>query len=398
MRSKFRSTATGMLVAGTVFASVISAAPTAAFAASTQAAAVTVSGLETNSAKSPLGIPLAAPKLSWQLASAGRGVTQSAYQVRVATSAGALESPDVWDSGRVESGASVEVPYGGPDLEGATRYAWQVRVWDGDGRATDWSKPASFETALASLDEWDGADWIGADTSIPAAWTNSTLTFTASKISGALGVYFRGRDGSNAYMWQLSESSKSLRPHVKSNGAYTVLSATPFPAGFDFAAKHDYSITVDGSTITTKVDGAVLDTRTVSTHTAAGLVGFRTSGAETGTVSAAKVISKSGDVLLETDFPANDRTFTGGTLKGGDLVVSGDTDAWYAYGADVPLLRTDFDVDKEVASARVYAAARGLYELQLNGEPVGDQELAPGWTDYNTRIQYQSYDVTDLVE
>lgn len=397
MRSKLRNAATGVLVAGTVFASVISAAPTAAFAAASQAPSVTVGGLETNSAKSPLGIPLAAPKLSWQLASAGRGVTQSAYQVRVATSKAALDSPDVWDSGRVESGASVEVPYGGPDLEGATRYAWQVRVWDGAGRATDWSEPARFETALASLDEWQGADWIGADTSIPAGWTDSTMTFTASKISGALGVYFRGRDGSNAYMWQLSESSKSLRPHVKSNGGYTVLSATPFPAGFDFAAKHDYAITVDGTTITTKVDGAVLDTRTVPTHTAAGLVGFRTSGAETGTVSAVKVTSETGDVLLETDFPANDRTFTGGTLKGGDLVVSGDTDAWYAYGADVPLLRTEFDVDKEVASARVYAAARGLYELQLNGEPVGDQELAPGWTDYNTRIQYQSYDVTDLV-
>ena len=47
--------------------------------------------------------------------------------------------------------------------------------------------------------------------------------------------------------------------------------------------------------------------------------------------------------------------------------------------------------------ARVYAAAQGVYELQLNGERVGDHELAPGWTDYRKRIQYQTYDVTDLV-
>ena len=395
MQSNLRSAAAGVLIAGTVFASVISAPPAPALAAASQAAAVAVVALETNSAVDPIGIPLSPPKLSWQLTSSGRGTVQSAYQVRVATSEADLSSPDVWDTGKVDSDASVEVPYGGPDLEGATAYAWQVRVWDGAGQSSDWSSPSTFETALASTDDWDGAEWIGADTSIPAAWTDYTMTFRASKISGSLGVYVRGRDGANAYMWQLSQSERSLRPHVKTNGNYSVLTAKPFPAGFDFAAEHEYSITVDGTTIVTKVDGVVLDTRTVTTHTAPGLVGFRTSGVETGTVSEAKVTSESGDVLVDTTFPSGDRTFTAGTVQGGNLVVAGNSEAWYAFGADVPLLRTEFDVEKEVESARIYAAARGVYELQLNGEPVGDQQLAPGWTDYRTRIDYQTYDVTD---
>lgn len=398
MLSNFRSAAVGVLIAGIVFASVVSTPPTSAVAASAQATGVTVGALETNSAVDPIGIPLTSPRLSWQLTSSGRGTVQSGYQVRVATSEGGLSSPDVWDSGKVDSDASVEVPYGGPALEGATAYAWQVRVWDGEGQASDWSTPASFETALASVDDWADAEWIGADTSIPAAWTDSTMTFRASKISGALGVYFRGRDGGNAYMWQLSQSERALRPHVKTNGGYSVLTATPFPAGFDFAAEHEYSITADGTTIVTKVDGTVLDTRTVTAHTAPGLVGFRTSGAENGTVSEVKVTSESGEVLLDTTFPSGDRTFTAGMVQAGNLVVGGDTDAWYAFGADVPVLRTEFDVDKEVESARIYAAARGLYELQLNGQPVGDQELAPGWTDYNTRIQYQTYDVTEQID
>ena len=394
----FRNAAVGVLIAGTVFASVISGPPAPALAATSQAGQVGVGALEANSAVDPVGIPLTAPSLSWQLTSSSRGTVQSAYQVRVATSESGLSSPDVWDSGKVVSASSVEVPYDGPALEGATTYTWQVRVWDGTGKASDWSAPASFETALASVDEWSDAGWIGADTSIPTAWTNYTMTFTASKISGALGVYFRGRDGNNAQMWQLSQSAMALRPHVKTNGNYAVLSATSFPAGFDFAAAHEYSISVDGTTIVTKVDGTVLDTRTVASNTVPGLVGFRTSGAETGTVADVKVTSKSGSVLLDTTFPSGDRTFTAGTVQGGNLVVSGDTDSWYAYGADVPVLRTEFDVDKEVESARIYAAARGLYELKLNGEPVGDQELAPGWTDYNTRIQYQTYDVTDQLE
>jgi alpha-L-rhamnosidase len=62
-----------------------------------------------------------------------------------------------------------------------------------------------------------------------------------------------------------------------------------------------------------------------------------------------------------------------------------------------PFLRTTFSLDRPVRRARLYATARGLYELWLNGRRAGDQVLAPGWTDYRTRIQYQTYDVSDLL-
>lgn len=62
-----------------------------------------------------------------------------------------------------------------------------------------------------------------------------------------------------------------------------------------------------------------------------------------------------------------------------------------------PYLRRGFRVEREVASARLYATALGVYELHLNGQRVGDEHLAPGWTDYRRRVQYQAYDVTDLV-
>ena len=48
-------------------------------------------------------------------------------------------------------------------------------------------------------------------------------------------------------------------------------------------------------------------------------------------------------------------------------------------------------------AARLYATARGVYQMWINGRPVGDQHLAPGWTDYNQRLQVQTYDVTDLL-
>jgi alpha-L-rhamnosidase len=62
-----------------------------------------------------------------------------------------------------------------------------------------------------------------------------------------------------------------------------------------------------------------------------------------------------------------------------------------------PFLRKEFSLQKQVVSARLYATAIGLYECHLNGVSVGDALLTPGWTDYSRRIQYQAYDVTDLL-
>ncbi len=59
-----------------------------------------------------------------------------------------------------------------------------------------------------------------------------------------------------------------------------------------------------------------------------------------------------------------------------------------------PLLRREFSFDKKVERARLYATAMGLYEMSLNGKRVGDEYFTPGWTAYNFRYQYQTYDVT----
>ena len=63
----------------------------------------------------------------------------------------------------------------------------------------------------------------------------------------------------------------------------------------------------------------------------------------------------------------------------------------------VDCFRKSFSVFKPVASARLYASACGLYEARLGGEKVGTYCLAPGYTDYRKRVQYQTYDVTALL-
>ena len=60
-------------------------------------------------------------------------------------------------------------------------------------------------------------------------------------------------------------------------------------------------------------------------------------------------------------------------------------------------IRGTFRVEKPVQNAYMVSTALGLYHPFLNGEPVGDDEMAPGWTSYGNRILYQTHEVTDLL-
>jgi alpha-L-rhamnosidase len=62
--------------------------------------------------------------------------------------------------------------------------------------------------------------------------------------------------------------------------------------------------------------------------------------------------------------------------------------------APSPYFRKGFEVHGEIRSARLYITALGLYEARINGQRVGDALLTPGWTSYDHRISYQTFDVT----
>jgi alpha-L-rhamnosidase len=61
------------------------------------------------------------------------------------------------------------------------------------------------------------------------------------------------------------------------------------------------------------------------------------------------------------------------------------------------LLRKEFKTAKKIRSATAYITAHGMYEGYINGKRIGDYYLTPGWTSYNKRLQYQVYDVTELL-
>ena len=181
----------------------------------------------------PIGIDCPRPRFGWKLASGSRAVLQGGYRIQVSTEE-EFARP-LWDTGRVESGESVLVPYDGPALRPSTRYHVRVKVWDRSGNESPWSGTFFFETGLMDPSAWQ-ADWITPD----------------------------GRE-------------------------------------------------IDGN--------------------------------------------------AEPAF----------------------------------LMRRPFRLEGRVARARIYASAAGAYELRLNGRNISEDVLAPGWTSFHTRIQYQTHDVTDLL-
>ena len=67
-------------------------------------------------------------------------------------------------------------------------------------------------------------------------------------------------------------------------------------------------------------------------------------------------------------------------------------------GQPSPLLRKEFSSTKRIDRATAYITAHGMYEAYLNGQRIGEAYLAPGWTSYNKRLQYQTYDVTAMLK
>jgi len=165
------------------------------------AKAPVVSGLLCEYIACPLGIDVSNPRLSWQIQTDDRNLTQTAYEIRVALSRELLQQKSklVWNSGKVISDQSVNIEYQGIQLESRTRYCWQVRVWNSNQKVTDWSEPAWFETGLFDSALWK-AKWISA---------------TGKTFDDHRPIYFRKAFDSK-------QKIKSARLYISAHGLYEV--------------------------------------------------------------------------------------------------------------------------------------------------------------------------------
>ena len=114
--------------------------------------------------KNPTGFYNPKPTFSWQLPISEEVKSQFAYQIVVASSKHLLpNNPDLWDSNKQKTSQSTFVKYEGAHLQSRQKVYWQVRYWNQDKKASEWSNANSFELGLLNNSDWK-AKWTGLDT------------------------------------------------------------------------------------------------------------------------------------------------------------------------------------------------------------------------------------------
>jgi len=163
------------------------------FAASLHAASLT--SLRCEYLENPLGIDVAKPRLSWVIEEGkqkpeSRGQKQTAYQVLVASSEKLLKTDkgDLWDSGKAASDQSIHIEYAGRPLASRTECHWKARVWDQNGKASEWSTPATWTMGILKLEDWT-ARWISTEKAVQAGAVE-----TSGKLKILKAIY-SARDG-----------------------------------------------------------------------------------------------------------------------------------------------------------------------------------------------------------
>lgn len=353
----------------------------------------------------PAGLDVAKPRLSWTLASDQRGQKQTAYQILAASSPDLLakNEGDLWDTGKLNSDQTIQVVYEGKPLRSRQGVWWKVRVWDKDGEPAEWSAPAHWVMGLLDKTDWQ------------AKWIADSFSVTHPLLSGPRnGYHSQFATNVNAVKWIALDLGQS-----HSFDAVRLFPARPYDwqpdtPGFLFPVRFK----IEAAQIADFSDARLLLDRTERDEpnpgTNAPVFSFpATTGRYvrlTVTTLRAREANNYGLALTEMQvLRGKENLAQGATVTALDSIESG---TWaktnLTDGALVTLppgeppgalpasmVRKSFRLEAPVKRATVYASARGLYELRLNGKRVGDQLLAPEWTSYRKRIQYQTCDVTD---
>lgn len=118
-----------------------------------------ITNMQAGGSINPLAVPIDRLHFSWKLETTDENHTQASYRILVcSTDEMANEGTgDVWDTGKILSGQTLYIPYGGRPLKSGRRYWWRLRIWRDSGESLD-SPVQWFETAFAPED-WKGK-WI----------------------------------------------------------------------------------------------------------------------------------------------------------------------------------------------------------------------------------------------
>lgn len=370
------------------------------------AGAQEITRLTTEYMDRPMGIDVKQPVFGWQMQSDRYGAAQTAYRIVFATSEENLENGTyTYDSGTVNSSASVCIKYNGPELAPCTRYYWQVLVTDERGKVHE--SPASwFETGLMG-GLWGNAMWIASNKMQLSPYRfDYAIEYDIETAKPGPAKFIFGAPQEDCYVFVMLDTRDSAKVMLgnalynKETVQHTLNVSNIIPPA-DATKKHhirlevrgggnyDVKVSLDGRVISQGNQTSINCMRDSIGRPQARLfsIGYRQPQGFDAVFSNIKLLNYKWDNLVLNSDP---KTYN---AKGDNKAV-----LWMP-GSDVnaPIMRKNVNVTKVVKRARLYATARGAYWFYINGQRVGDGYLNPGWTDFRHRIMYNTYDVTQML-
>jgi alpha-L-rhamnosidase len=357
--------------------------------------AATIVDLRTEFVVSPIGVATLRPQLSWRFEANRRGMRQTAYRIRVASSADMLadSQADLWDSGRVDSDSCTAIRYDGAPLLSRRRCYWNVCTWDESGAPCAPSETAWWEMGLLDPSDWSakwlaaedqnmrddrarGLGWIKGLTPLQGPNSQFRLRFSTSHRSdvtlfvAAYGQTDIWLDGEPLVAPPMASFIVGPRPATEI--------AMSLPAG-----RHVLAVSL-----------AAPDTRLAAFNFPSGqMAPFLRARSSDGTTLRFQTEGWKTQLSGAADWQAVE--FDDAHWHEAETVTEPRHQPWPKQPAF--LLRRSFEVLKPLERARIYATALGAYELQLNGARVGDALLTPESTDFRKRALYRVYDVTEQI-
>lgn len=392
--------------------------------------------IKINEMHNPIGLDEKKPLFSWVLTADGT-MKQKASQILVGTTP---MGSDCWDSGIIHSDRSINIPYGGAALEAETRYYVTVRVWDMEDRKQEGQ--AFFETGLYNpgIEAWEGAKWIGAPEYYVASDTISVFViesvirfdqgFRAGIVFGANDYRLLDREKNESliagenymrYVLDVSEIPAKIdiyrvgyaaddsadRP-IASVPVVDVETGEPVITEANRSDPHKLTVEVLGNTAYAYVDDIKVDQLEVFVHGITMKVGRQLNPLGFNDITTFPRLNDIGYYVGASCKVHFDGLHVRNLRKPHAEIAVLDVE----HGKDlegevqevtdpschsIPMLRREFKVEKKLARARLYATARGIYECSINGRKVGDEYFAPGCSQYDKHLMYQTYDVTDYI-
>ena len=335
----------------------------------------------------PIGVDRVLPRLSWKIDDnhGPRGQKQTAYRILVASSSAQLaaNTGDLWDSGQVVSENTLRIHYAGTALTPRQRCHWKVRIWDKDGNPSDWSAPTEWTMGLLNPADWS-AKWIG---------------HSASGLDGAQWIWFN--EGNPAQSAPIGTRQFRRTIHIPANRSLIA-------ARVRIAADNAFSIAVNGQNVATGSDWTIPVDADIRAAMQIGdnIISMSVTNAGSspnpaGVIARLDLTFSNGEpltVLTDAQWEAS----SNGVAWSNALVLGAYGIApWGAAASAVlphPWMRRTFEMNAAVQRALVFVNTPGHFELYLNGVKVGQDVLAPAYSDFTKRMFVVAYDVTALIQ